>query len=96
MDLRDLDGVSGWALSAHGGEGRGAVGGIGDVVDVVWGVEVLAIPAAEVIISISMYCQLIQPVESPHMGKMTLDRHPPGHGLLGNPSVSRTLSKHGE
>jgi len=57
MDLRDLDGVSGWALSAHGGEGRGAVGGIGDVVDVVGGVEVLAVPAADS--CISMCCYLI-------------------------------------
>ena len=47
MDLRDLDWVSGGALSAHGSEGCRAVGWVCDVVDVVGGVEVLAVPAAE-------------------------------------------------
>jgi len=34
--------------------------------------------------------------QATHMGKMTLDRIPPGHGVFGKLSVSRCGSKHGE
>jgi hypothetical protein len=44
--LRDTDGVGGWAVAAEAEEGGGPVDGVGDVVLVVGGIEVLAIPAS--------------------------------------------------
>jgi hypothetical protein len=66
-----------------------------DVVDVVGRVEVFAVPAAK------HRHQVSNPSTSSiniaaYMGKMTLDRIPPGHGVFGKLSVSRCGSKQGE
>ena len=45
VNLRDLDGMRGRALGADRGKGRRAADRVGNVVDVVRAVEVLAIPA---------------------------------------------------
>lgn len=50
--LGDADGVGRWARASETEEVRGAGRGVGDVVLVVGGVEVLSIPAAGVVVSI--------------------------------------------
>lgn len=98
VNLRDLNRVRIRAFTIDHSERSRAIRGVSDVINVVWRVQVLAIPAAVPHVASVMYSQstIIHVQKVTYMGKMTLDRIPPGHGVVGKLSVSRCGSKHGE
>lgn len=84
-ELAHSDGMAGWTRSAGL---KGPVFGIRHVRHVVWGIEVFAIPAANIVISKECGLRNISGVQgSPYVGKRTAVMIPVLHGLSGKSRV---------
>lgn len=91
-ELRNTDGVTGWAVASQAQESSRAIGRVGNVRPVIRAVKIFAVPATSYIVS---GAQSFLPESQTHVGKWMLDRIPPLHGSLGNSWVSIRASWQG-